>query len=262
MEYKNILVDEKDHILTVTLNRPKQMNAMTVEADEEIIELFQGLEDQNDVRAVILTGAGKAFCTGADMSFLDVLGEGSLDEVRGSLQKVINMALIFNKLEKPIIAAINGYALGQGLNMALACDLRIASDNAVLGEEFINMALFPDLGGAFTMQHILGPAKAKEMTFTGNRINAQEAEKIGLVNNVVPADSLMDEAYKLAETLASKSPLAMAVSKRAFNLALRGALENTINFEASLQSTLAASYDHKEAVSAFLEKRKPVFKGK
>ena len=262
MEYKNLLVDKKGGILTITLNRPKQMNAMTVEADEEIIELFRDLEDQKDVRVVILTGAGKAFCVGADMSFLDVLGEGSIDEVRGRLQKVINMSLVFNKLEKPIIAAINGYALGQGLNMAMACDLRIASDKAVLGEEFINMALFPDLGGAFLMQHILGPAKAKEMTFTGQRITAKEAEQIGLVNKVVPADSLMDETYKVAETLASKSPLAMAVSKRAFNLALRGALENTINFEASLQSMLAASEDHKEAVSAFLEKRKPVFKGK
>jgi len=262
MEYKNILVDKKDSILTITLNRPKQMNAMTVEADEEIIELFRDLEDQNDVRVVILTGAGKAFCVGADMSFLDVLGEGSLDEVRGRLQKVINMSLVFQKLEKPIIAAINGYALGQGLNMAIACDFRIASDKAILGEEFINMALFPDLGGAYLMQQLLGPAKAKEMTFTGNRLNAQEAEKIGLVNKVVPAGKLMDEVYEMAETLASKSPLAMAVSKRAFNLALRGALENTINFEASLQSMLAASEDHKEAVNAFLEKRKPVFKGK
>jgi len=262
MEYKNILVDKKDSILTITLNRPKQMNAMTVEADEEIIELFRDLENQNDVRVVILTGAGKAFCVGADMSFLDVLGEGSLDEVRGRLQKVINMSLVFQKLEKPIIAAINGYALGQGLNMAIACDFRIASDKAILGEEFINMALFPDLGGAYLMQQLLGPAKAKEMTFTGNRLNAQEAEKIGLVNKVVPAGKLMDEVYEMAETLASKSPLAMAVSKRAFNLALRGALENTINFEASLQSMLAASEDHKEAVNAFLEKRKPVFKGK
>ena len=128
--------------------------------------------------------------------------------------------------------------------------------------QFINMALFPDLGGAYLLQQLLGPATAKEMTFTGERISAQAAEKIGLINKVVPADKLMDEVYKLATILASKSPLAMAVSKRAFNLALRGALENTINFEASLQSILVSSEDHKEAVKAWLEKRKPVFKGK
>ena len=265
MEYKNILVDKKDSILTITLNRPEKLNAMSIEADEEIIELFRDLEDQNDVRAVILTGAGRAFCAGVDLTDMDLLnlfGELSLDEIRRGLQKIINMALVFQKLEKPIIAAINGYALGQGLNMAIACDLIIASDKAILGEEFVNMGMFPDLGGVYLLQQLLGPAKAKELSFTGNRISAQEAEKIGLVNKVVPAAKLMDEAYKLAETLASKSPLAMAVSKRAFNLALRGALENTINFEASLQSILATSDDATEAISAFIEKRKPVFKGK
>ena len=262
MEYKNLLLEKKGGILTITLNRPKQLNALTLEADEELIDLFESLAEQHDVRVVIITGAGKAFCVGADMSFLDIVGEGSLEEVRFKLHKIIRIALIFQTLEKPIIAAINGYALGQGLNIAVACDMRIASDTAILGEEFINMALFPDLGGAYLMQQLLGPAKAKEMTFTGERISAQEAEKIGLVNKVVSADSLMDEVYKLATTLASKSPLAMAVSKRTFNLALMGALENTINFEASLQSILASSQDHKEAVRAFIEKRKPVFKGK
>lgn len=262
MEYKNLSLEKKGGILTITFNRPKQMNALTQEANEELIDLFESLAEQNDVRVVILTGAGKAFCVGADMSLLDTIGKGSLEEVRFRVHKVVRMALIFQRLEKPIIAAINGYTLGQGLNIAIACDLRIASDNAIFGEEFINMALFPDLGGAYLMQQLLGPAKAKEMTFTGERISAQEAEKIGLVNKVVPADSLMDEVYKLATTLASKSPLAMALSKRTFNLALRGALENTINFEPSLQSILLSSQDHKEAVNAWIEKRKPVFTGK
>ena len=137
MEYKNLLLEKKEDILTITFNRPKQLNALTLEADEELIDLFESLADQDDVRVVILTGAGKAFCVGADMSFLDVIGEGSLEEVRSKLHKIIRMALIFQTLEKPIIAAINGYALGEGLNIALACDLRIASDDAILGEEFI-----------------------------------------------------------------------------------------------------------------------------
>jgi 2-(1,2-epoxy-1,2-dihydrophenyl)acetyl-CoA isomerase len=262
VNYKNLLIEKREGILTVTFNRPKQLNALTQEANDEIIDLFESIADQNDVRVVILTGAGKAFCAGADMSLLDIIGEGSPDEVRAKLDRIIRMALIFQKLEKPIIAAINGYALGQGLNLAVACDIRIASDTAILGEEFINMVLFPDLGGAYLLQQLLGPAKAKEMTFTGDRISAREAENIGLVNRVVPAASLMDETYALARNLASKSPLAMAISKRVFHIALMGAIENTFNFEASLQSMLAASRDHKEAVAAFIEKRKPVFTGK
>jgi len=262
MEYKNLLLEKKGGILTVTLNRPKELNALTYEADMEIIDLFESLADDDDVRVVVLTGAGKAFCVGADVSVLDSIGKGSLDEVRRNLDKIIRMALIFQTIEKPIIAAVNGYALGQGLNIAIACDLRIAADNAILGEEFINMAIFPDLGGAYTLQQLLGPAKAKELQYTGERITAQEAERIGLVNKVVPADILMDEVYKLAELLASKSPLAMAVSKRTFHMALRGGLEHTLKFESSIQPVCLSSEDHQEAVNAFVEKRKPVFKGR
>lgn len=260
--HKNLLLEKKNGILTVTINRPEKLNALTWEGFMEIIDLFESLPGQDDVRVIILTGAGKAFCVGADMSVLEFVGKGTLDEIRASLDKIIKIALIFQTLEKPIIAAINGYALGAGLNMTLACDMRIAADSAILGEEFINQAIFPDLGGAYLLPQIVGPGKARELQYTGARISAQEAEKIGLVDRVVAADKLMDEVHKLAELLVSKSPLAMAISKRTFHLATQGALEHTLKFESSIQSICLSSKDHEEAVKAFLEKRKPVFTGK
>jgi 2-(1,2-epoxy-1,2-dihydrophenyl)acetyl-CoA isomerase len=254
-----ILTASADGVLTITLNRPDALNAFTVEMKEGLLAALKDAARNKDVRVVVLTGAGRAFSAGQDLKERagpDVNDLGT--ELRTRYNPII---LAMRKLEKPIIGAINGVAAGAGISIAIACDILIASDRASFMEAFGRVGLVPDTGSSWFLPRLVGPARAAEMMFTADSVDAATAERIGLVNRVVAADELMDEANALAARLAQAAPIALALAKRAMNRALTSNLEDALEFEAQLQSVAGRSADHKEGVAAFVEKRPARFKG-
>jgi 2-(1,2-epoxy-1,2-dihydrophenyl)acetyl-CoA isomerase len=247
-----------DGVVTLTLNRPDALNSFTVEMKDALLAAIKDAARDKSVRVVILTGAGRAFSAGQDLKERqgpDVNDLGT--ELRQRYNPII---LAMRRLEKPIIGAINGVAAGAGISVALACDILIASDKASFMEAFGRVGLVPDTGSSWFLPRLVGPARAAEMMFTADSVDAATAERIGLVNRVVPADTLMDEANALAARLAQAAPIALALAKRALNRALTSNLEDALEFEAQLQSIAGRSTDHKEGVAAFVEKRPPKFK--
>lgn len=254
-----VLRDASDGILTLTLNRPDALNSFTVGMKEELLAAFKAAARERDTRVVILTGAGRAFSAGQDLKERQAPGVADLGtELRTRYNPIV---LAMRRLEKPIIGAINGVAAGAGISIALACDIRLASDRASFIEVFSRVGLVPDTGSTWFLPRLVGPARAAEMIFTAEPVDAATAERIGLVNRVVPADQLMDEARVLARKLAAAPPLALALAKRALNRALDSGLENALEYEAQLQSIAGRSSDHVEGVAAFVEKRAPRFTG-
>lgn len=254
-----ILTSAADGVLTITLNRPDALNAFTVEMKEALLAALKDAVRNKDVRVVILTGAGRAFSAGQDLkerAAPDVNDLGT--ELRTRYNPII---LSMRRLEKPIIGAINGVAAGAGISVAIACDILIASDKASFMEAFGRVGLVPDTGSSWFLPRLIGPARAAEMMFTADSVDAATAERIGLVNRVVAADKLMDEANALAARLAQAAPIVLALAKRALNRALNSNLEDALEFEAQLQSIAGRSADHKEGVAAFVEKRPARFKG-
>jgi 2-(1,2-epoxy-1,2-dihydrophenyl)acetyl-CoA isomerase len=248
-----------DGVLTLTLNRPDALNSFTVEMKEALLAALKDAARDKAVRVVVLTGAGRAFSAGQDLKERqgpDVNDLGS--ELRARYNPIV---LAMRRLEKPIIGAINGVAAGAGVSIALACDIIIASDKASFMEAFGKVGLVPDTGSTWFLPRLVGPAKAAEMIFTADSVDAATAERIGLVNRVVPADTLMEEANGLASRLAKSAPIALALAKRALNRALNSGLEDALEFEAQLQSVAGRSKDHKEGVAAFVEKRPANFTG-
>jgi 2-(1,2-epoxy-1,2-dihydrophenyl)acetyl-CoA isomerase len=246
-------------VLTLTLNRPDALNSLTVEMKEGLLAALKDAARNKEVRVVVLTGAGRAFSAGQDLkerSGPDVNDLGT--ELRTRYNPII---LAMRRLEKPIIGAINGVAAGAGISVALACDIVLASDKASFMEAFGRVGLVPDTGSSWFLPRLVGPARAAEMMFTADSVDAATAERIGLINRVVPADSLMDEANALAARLAQAAPIALALAKRALNRALTSTLEDALEFEAQLQSIAGRSADHTEGVAAFVEKRPPNFNG-
>ncbi|HLB44495.1 MAG TPA: enoyl-CoA hydratase-related protein [Candidatus Limnocylindrales bacterium] len=246
-------------VLTLTLNRPDALNAFTVEMKEALLAALKDAARDKSVRVVIITGAGRAFSAGQDLK--ERQGPNVTDlgtELRTRYNPII---LAMRRLEKPIIGAINGVAAGAGISVALACDILIASERATFMEAFGRVGLVPDTGSTWFLPRLVGPARAAEMIFTTDPVDATTAERIGLVNRVVPADKLMDEANALAARLAQAAPIALALAKRALNRALESGLEEALEFEAQLQSIAGRSNDHKEGVAAFVEKRPARFSG-
>jgi len=246
-------------VLTLTLNRPDALNAFTVEMKEALLAALKDAARDKSVRVVIITGAGRAFSAGQDLK--ERQGPNVTDlgtELRTRYNPII---LAMRRLEKPIIGAINGVAAGAGISVALACDILIVSERATFMEAFGRVGLVPDTGSTWFLPRLVGPARAAEMIFTTDPVDATTAERIGLVNRVVPADKLMDEANALAARLAQAAPIALALAKRALNRALESGLEEALEFEAQLQSIAGRSNDHKEGVAAFVEKRPARFSG-
>ncbi len=254
-----VLIEKKDAVCTLTINRPEALNALNTEVLCELEESFESAISDTAVRVIILTGAGRAFVAGADiaeMADLD-MQEGRSFGRRGQI--------LFRKIEqseKPTIAAVNGFALGGGCELALACDMRIASEHAVFGQPEVSLGITPGFSGTQRLADIVGKAKAAEMILSAQNINAETAERIGLVNRVVPADKLMEETEALAAKIAANAPLAVRWANSAIKRGLETDIDTGILIEADLFGMCFATEDQKEGMKAFLEHRKPTFAGK
>jgi len=260
-DYKFLLYEKKNRIATITVNRPEVRNALTQALMEELGGAIELAETDDEVRALIITGAGeKAFVAGTDIN--EVAQRDTLTEL-GNNSRIRRG--VFSKLEhlsKPSIAAVNGYAFGGGCELALACTLRIASENAKFGQPEINLGIMSGLGGTQRLSRLMGKGRAMEMILLGEAINANEAYRIGLVNKVVPHENLIPEAEAMAAKLAAKAPLALRAAKDAIDYGLDMNLDTALEFENRLYAMLYASEDKTEGVNTFSEKREPQWKGK
>ncbi len=265
MSYTTILVEKKEKAITVTLNRPDKMNAFNDRMTEELLNCFEEIDRDKEAQTVIFTGAGKAFCAGADLRerFLPNIEQrkrGLLKEVTEEFSEVGALAL--SRLQKVTIAAVNGVATGVGCTLALGCDIRLASSTAQFGFPFLRVGILPEFGSTYYLPRLVGMGKACELVFTGQTIDAAEAKEIGLVNKVVPREQLMEEASSMAQKIGRMPPLALAISKRALYQGLRAPdLASQLQYESLALVHLFGTKDHEEAVRSFLEKREPTFQG-
>ena len=260
MELKNVKFDREEGLAIVTIDRPAVRNALNDETIAELTYVFGQIEKDEKIQVVIVTGAGdKAFVSGADIGELqkvDTLsGKAKTDRGQGLLFKIENLPQV-------VIAAVNGYALGGGCEILLACDIRIAADSAKIGLPEVGLGIIPGYGGTQRLSRLVGWGKAKELVFTGDIIDAGECLRIGLVEKVVPLAQLLEEAKKMSLTIASKGPLAVRAAKRAVNVAPDVDLRTGCAYEAVEFAALCATEDKREGTTAFLEKRKPAFKGR
>jgi len=260
MEFKYTLYEKGEGIATITINRPEVRNALNLETVNEILARVKDAENDETIRTIVITGAGdRAFCAGLDLN----IARG-VSPVRGTelSRQGQHLCDYLETLGKPVIAAINGFALGGGLEMAMACDIRIASETALVGQTEINVGLIPGWGGTQRLPRFVGKGIAKEMIFMGKRIDAKTAEQLGLVNAVVPADQLNAKVKELALELAAKPPIAIKLSKSLINNSTETHPDIGLWQEAEAFGLVASTEDFNEGVAAYLEKRKPQFKGK
>ena len=261
MEYQNIFVTREENIAMITFTRPKVLNALNHATMAELSAAIDELDSDKNVRCIILTGAGeKAFVAGADINELRAIASGA----QGAEFSAWGQSILFKieNLSKPVLAAINGYALGGGCELAMACDIRIAADSAKLGQPEVNLGIIPGYGGTQRLPRLVGKARAKWLILSGDRISAQEALRIGLVDFVVPAGELMSTAREMARNLASKPPLSVALAKRSINVGTEADLVTACAYEAGQFGLVCSTEDHIEGLTAFLEKRPAQFKGK
>ncbi len=259
MQYTNILCEREQATAIITVNRPSALNALNRQTLEEIISCFSELAEDRTVMAVIITGSGeKAFIAGADISYMHEFDALEAREFGRLGQRA--MATI-ETFERPVIAAVNGFALGGGCELCLACDIRIASENARFGQPEVNLGVTPGFGGSQRLPRLVGKGPASELIFTGDIIDAGEACRIGLVNRVVPLADLLSECRRISEKIARKGPVAVKLCKELVNSGLEMDLARACMYEADLFAMCFASADQKEGMKAFLEKRQPEFKG-
>jgi enoyl-CoA hydratase/carnithine racemase len=258
MSFETLLVDREDGIVTVTLNRPEKKNAANATMWNELLDCFRELGGDDQVRVIVLTGAGGAFCSGADVS-----GMGGRDtHGLANMRHISDVAMALYRLPQPTIAKVRGVATGAGMNMALLCDLIVASDNARFSEIFARRGLTIDFGGSWALPRRIGMHRAKELTLLTDIIDAAEADRIGLVNRVVPDGELDKFVDEWAARLAAGPPIALTQSKRLLNNAVGATLEQALDEEGAAQTINMSTKDTAEAVSAFLEKRDPTFQGR
>jgi enoyl-CoA hydratase len=260
MTFKLTLYEKSERVATITLNRPEALNAFSKEVVDEVMQAVEDAKHDDNIGVVVLTGAGeKAFSAGADIKTM--IGMNAIKARELSLMGE-KLCLALENLEKPVIAALNGYALGGGLEVAMACDLRIASENARMGQTEINIGLIPGWGGTQRLTRLIGRTKAKELVFTGRIIDAKTAEQLGIVNMVVPPDKLKETVRQFALDLAAKAPVAIKVAKALINKGADISLDSALALEREGFAVVASTEDLQEGVRAFTEKRKAVFKGK
>jgi len=260
MEQPLVLEERKDQVVILTLNRPEVMNAFNFAMLRALKEKVEALHFDRDVRVVIITGAGdKAFCAGADLKERATLTE---DQVKEFIFTIRNLFTFIEFMSKPVIAAVNGIALGGGTELALACDIRIASTNATMGLTETRLAIIPGAGGTQRLPRLVGRGKAKELIFTGRRVDAQEALQIGLVNKICHPEKLMEECLSMATMICETGPIAIQQAKYAINYGLEVDIHTGLAIESNAYWITIPTEDRLEGLKAFQEKRKPVYKGK
>lgn len=255
----SITMEMDGGVATITINRPERKNAFTIAMRYQFCEFLEKIALDADVRAVIITGAGDCFCSGMDVT---EMGTNDVAGARYRMQLLQRMARAIAKLDKPVIAAVRGVAVGAGWSLVLGCDVVVAGESARFAQVFKNIALAPDAGSVYYLSRLLGPLKAKDLVFSGRWVKADEALSLGLVNQVVPDEQVLEAATGLAREYANSASLALGLAKRMFEVASMCNLEQFLDYEMQVQTTLSQAYDHKEGTDAFREKRKPEFKGR
>jgi 2-(1,2-epoxy-1,2-dihydrophenyl)acetyl-CoA isomerase len=264
MDYQQLRVDVDRGVAVVRLNNPSRLNAMSPIMTPELVDAFDRLGGDRDVRAVVVTGEGRGFSSGADLTSLgEPYRRGERPRPSAFLAEGYNRLIpLLVDAPKPVIAAVNGVAAGAGMTLALACDLRVASEDASFSMAFVRIGLIPDSGATYLLPRAVGMAKALELSLLSERVDAATALDIGLVHRVVPADRLVDEALEMAHRLAALPTAAIALTKRTLKEASRLSIDETLELEARRQDEAAATDDHLEGVLAFLDKRDPTFTGR
>lgn len=260
MSYETIIVEKEDYLATITINRPKALNAINSQVLYDLEAAVKEVKADDAIKVVIITGAGeKSFVAGADITFMLPLSphEGRFFSNLG--ERVLRSIEL---MEKPVIAAVNGFALGGGCELAMACDIRLAAENALFAQPEVGLGVIPGFGGTQRLPRLIGEGRAKELTYTCDNINAEEAYRIGLVNHIYPADQLMEQARKMAKKIASKAPLAVGYAKFAIGKGMQVDLDSGMSIESDMFGMCCATKDQKEGMGAFVEKRKPTFTGK
>jgi len=256
--YETILFEMAGATARITLNRPDKFNAFTVQMFKELMDALKKCEKDPAVRCIVITGAGKAFNAGQDLEEIQGV---EIDFGEMLRQRYNPLILQIRKIEKPVIAAVNGVAAGAGVSLALACDIRLVSEKASFSNVFVNIGLIPDSGGCYFLPRIVGLGKALEMSMTGEKVTAEEAYRIGLANKVLPADKFEEEVMAYADRLANLPTKGIGMMKRTMLKGLTMTLEETLEYEAYAQETLRHTHDYNEGVQAFFEKRAPRFTG-
>ncbi|MDP6707711.1 MAG: enoyl-CoA hydratase-related protein [Alphaproteobacteria bacterium] len=260
MNVPQLVTGVENHVATITLNRPEVMNAFTDEMREGLFQRLQGYAADRQVRCVVITGAGKAFAAGGDVaSMAELQDRNDAQEIAARLTIGGKVVQLIRRMPQPVVAAVNGAAAGGGMNLALACDIRLGSDKAVFAESFVKIGLVPDWGGFTFLTRLVGTAKAMEVMMTGERIEAEEAFRLGLLNRLYPADRFQAEVEQFAARLAAGPSAALAAIKRGVYLGAEAPLAKALDFEAQAQPELFLSADAREGMRAFLEKRPPAF---
>jgi len=260
MEYKSLIVTHENGVAKVTMNLPETMNAMSDDLLADLRHVTGSIARDPDIRCMILTGSGKAFCAGGDLrrfqqGFTLFGGIQYVDDVHEWIMELIHM-------NKPTIAAVNGYAMGAGFCIALLCDMILASESAKFGQSFVNVGIVPDMAGLYYLPRLIGLQRAKELAFTGRTVDAREAYEQGFINRVVAHDTLDAQADALAQQIAQGPALAIAATKKILNMSFDLSLKELVEMESYVQGAMFQTEDSKEAINAFLEKRKPKFQGR